>query len=225
MSLCGIKISLWAVTSLILLLRPALGAEECAGRPGEDPAPPSIERPRTQENNLSNSPQIVLTAGDHFSTVVPQLLSKRNEAQLKPFDIFKECEQCPEMIVVPAGQFTMGAAKSETASSGDERPLRVVSFAKPFAVGRFSVTFEEWDRCVAERGCYGYRPSDEKWGRGRQPVISHLARCERLCALARPQNRPALSAPERGGAGVCRARGQHDAVLVGRGGVDRPRQL
>jgi formylglycine-generating enzyme required for sulfatase activity len=42
---------------------------------------------------------------------------------------------------------------------------------KPFAVGKFSVTFEEWDACVADGGCNGYKPSDQGWGRGRLPVI------------------------------------------------------
>ena len=47
-----------------------------------------------------------------------------------------------------------------------------MSFAKPFAVGRFAITFEEWDACVADGGCNGHRPSDEGWGRGRRPVIN-----------------------------------------------------
>jgi formylglycine-generating enzyme required for sulfatase activity len=53
----------------------------------------------------------------------------------------------------------------------DKGPQRLVTIAKPFAVGRYAVTFDEWDACVADRGCNGYRPSDEGWGRGRQPVI------------------------------------------------------
>src|SRR5581483_12442934 len=40
------------------------------------------------------------------------------------------------------------------------------------AAGRFEVTFEEWDACVRDDGCGGYRPSDEGWGRGKRPVIN-----------------------------------------------------
>jgi formylglycine-generating enzyme required for sulfatase activity len=47
-----------------------------------------------------------------------------------------------------------------------------VSIAKPFAVGRFSLTFDEWDACVADGGCGGYVPGDEGWGRGKRPVIN-----------------------------------------------------
>src|SRR5207248_1563998 len=46
------------------------------------------------------------------------------------------------------------------------------TFATLFAVGRFAVTFEEWDACAAAGGCYTYRPNDQGWGRGRRPVIN-----------------------------------------------------
>lgn len=41
-----------------------------------------------------------------------------------------------------------------------------------FEVGRYEVTFAQWDACVAGGGCNGYRPSDEGWGRGNRPVIN-----------------------------------------------------
>jgi formylglycine-generating enzyme required for sulfatase activity len=47
-----------------------------------------------------------------------------------------------------------------------------VTISKPFAVGRFSVTFAEWDACVADGGCGGYRPADEGWARADRPVIN-----------------------------------------------------
>src|SRR5688500_3764617 len=62
-------------------------------------------------------------------------------------DAFRECATCPEMVVVPAGSFTMGSPESEPERSSREGPQRQVTFARPFAVGRFAVTFEEWDAC------------------------------------------------------------------------------
>jgi formylglycine-generating enzyme required for sulfatase activity len=86
--------------------------------------------------------------------------------------VFKECEKCPEMIVVPAGSFTMGSPSNEPERGDGEAQVRA-TIAKPFAVGRFAVTFDEWDACVADGGCYRYyKPSDEGWGRGRRPVIN-----------------------------------------------------
>jgi formylglycine-generating enzyme required for sulfatase activity len=95
------------------------------------------------------------------------------ECALKPMDRFKECDDCPEMVVIPAGSFKMGSPRNEYEMRGlDEGPQHRVVLSKPFAVGRFSVTFDEWDRCVADGGCKGYRPEDNGWGRGRRPVIN-----------------------------------------------------
>jgi formylglycine-generating enzyme required for sulfatase activity len=100
-------------------------------------------------------------------------LSRNEEMAVRPFDRFKECEHCPEMVVVPAGRFIMGASESETGSTADERPQHTVNFTQPFGVGQFPVTMSEWDACVAAKGC-SYRPSDQSWGRGTQPVINIL---------------------------------------------------
>jgi formylglycine-generating enzyme required for sulfatase activity len=100
-----------------------------------------------------------------------QPLSAAEECALKSKDVFKECDKCPEMIVVPAGSFTMGSPSSEPERGDDEAQVRV-TIAKPFAVGQFTVTFDEWDQCVAEGGCDGYRPNDNGWGRGRRPAIN-----------------------------------------------------
>ncbi len=65
----------------------------------------------------------------------------------------------------------MGSPESERGRGKDEGPQHRVAFAKPFAVGKFEVTFAERDACVAEGGCT-QKPGDESWGRGRHPVIN-----------------------------------------------------
>jgi formylglycine-generating enzyme required for sulfatase activity len=99
-------------------------------------------------------------------------LSAAEEQVLKPKDSFKECAQCPEMVVVPAGSFTMGSPDGEEGRIEEEGPQHRVTFGRSFGVGKFAVTFEEWDACVADSGCNGYMPSDEGWGRWRRPVIN-----------------------------------------------------
>jgi formylglycine-generating enzyme required for sulfatase activity len=79
-----------------------------------------------------------------------------------PGTTFRDCSQCPEMVVVPAGKFMMGSDDGDE----DEKPAHEVVIAKPFAVGKFEVTFDEYDACG---GCV--KPSDAGWGRGRHPVI------------------------------------------------------
>jgi formylglycine-generating enzyme required for sulfatase activity len=94
------------------------------------------------------------------------------ERALKPKDIFKECNECPEMVVLPAGNFTMGSPVGEHGRDVDEGPQHSVTIGKPFAVSRFAATFDEWDACIAGGGCNGHTPRDQGWGRGRRPVLN-----------------------------------------------------
>jgi formylglycine-generating enzyme required for sulfatase activity len=106
-----------------------------------------------------------------ISTADVLALSAERERALKPKDEFKECGNCPEMVVVPAGNFTMGSPASEFRRTDNEGPQHTVTFTRNFAVGRFALTFDEWDACVADGGCNGYKPANDGWGRGRRPVI------------------------------------------------------
>ncbi len=76
--------------------------------------------------------------------------------------VFRDCARCPEMVVVPAGRFRMAVGY---------RGAHVVTIGSPFAVGRYEVTFAEWEACVAAGGCT-HNPDDKGWGRGSRPVIN-----------------------------------------------------
>jgi formylglycine-generating enzyme required for sulfatase activity len=69
------------------------------------------------------------------------------------------------MVVVPGGSFEMGSTLDH------EKPVHRVNIAKPFAIGRYEVTFKQWDSCVKEDGCKR-RPDDRGWGRDSRPVIN-----------------------------------------------------
>jgi formylglycine-generating enzyme required for sulfatase activity len=71
----------------------------------------------------------------------------------------------PEMVVIPAGSFQMGSNKYS-----DEQPIHRVDI-RCFAMGKYPVTFEQWDACYDDGGC-DCQPSDEGWGRGKRPVIN-----------------------------------------------------
>ncbi len=90
--------------------------------------------------------------------------------RMRPGREFRDCAGCPEMVVVSAGEYTMGSQSWE--GYDNEWPPHRVEIGRPFAVGKYEVTFGEWDACVAGGGCGGYRPDDEGWGRGRQPVVN-----------------------------------------------------
>lgn len=102
--------------------------------------------------------------------IPPKVMAPGIDPVRRPGDSFKDCADCPEMVVVPSGSFTMG----DLQGGGfyyDEIPAHDVRIDYGFAIGKFEVTFAQWDACVAGDGCDGYRPKDLGLGRGRHPVI------------------------------------------------------
>ena len=79
-------------------------------------------------------------------------LSEAQERGLKPKDIFKECDSCPEMVVIPAGEFTMGSSEIETARKDDEGPQRQVRLARPIAVSKLEITVDQFAAFVDAAG-------------------------------------------------------------------------
>jgi formylglycine-generating enzyme required for sulfatase activity len=154
---------------LVALLGVAIGIDVMPTIPGQvaDKAiEGSASRPLEHMNGISGADpepsRAPATSDDEVTTVV-----------LKPKDAFRDCPRCPEMIVVPAGTFVMGAPETELGYNDTDGPQRVVMIRHPFAIGKFEVTFAEWEACVADGGCQGNpSPLDEGWGRGRKPVIN-----------------------------------------------------
>ncbi len=95
-------------------------------------------------------------------------LTTAEERALKLGTSFKEGADRPEMIVVPAGRFLMGSLSGQ--GNDNEGPQHEVTIAKPFAVAKFALTFDEWDAFA--RGAHRQHVSDSEWGRGRRPVIN-----------------------------------------------------
>jgi formylglycine-generating enzyme required for sulfatase activity len=108
---------------------------------------------------------------DWWARAWPYALRAEAERALKPLASFRECaKDCPEMIVIPVGEFTM-----ESPATADERfdgqvPQRKVTIARRFAVSRFDVTFADWDACVSSGACRTV--FDGGFGRGTRPVIN-----------------------------------------------------
>ena len=97
------------------------------------------------------------------------LVNKSTGNDLEPGNLFKDCTVCPEMIVIPSGSFNMGSSQGKK----NELPIQEITIAKPYAIGRFEITFNEWDICHAEGGCLR-KVHDRGWGRGYRPVINVL---------------------------------------------------
>jgi formylglycine-generating enzyme required for sulfatase activity len=173
--------------AVVLVLQSHISGDKSTAPPIVEPAVVAKEPAATQPIPFPKEPAatqpIPFPARAYLESLppgIPALPLSSNRERLKTGDAFNECDKCPEMIVVPAGAFTMGSIvrvflprSSPPSEKGrSENPQHMVKIGKPFAVGKFAVTFEQWDACVADGGCDGYRPSDEGWGRGQRPVIN-----------------------------------------------------
>jgi formylglycine-generating enzyme required for sulfatase activity len=79
---------------------------------------------------------------------------------------FRDCPDCPEMVVIPAGSFDMGGAGGTF-----DGPVHPVTIGAQFALSRNEITFDNWDLCLQAAACR-FKPDDHGWGRGDHPVIN-----------------------------------------------------
>jgi len=109
--------------------------------------------------------------------------SRRKEAQrlenelilrysaIEPGKGFRECTVCPQMIVIPTGDYVQGSPHTENGRKrGTEETQRPVSISHSFALSETEVTFAQWQACVDSHRCR--QPDDEGWGKGQRPVIN-----------------------------------------------------
>lgn len=116
------------------------------------------------------------------------------------------------MVRIPAGSFKMGCV-SGRGCNNNEKPVHTVR-VRAFEIGKYEVTFAEWDACVADGGCK-HRPDDEGWGRGKPAGDQRLlGRCAAIRHLVEPQDRPSLPLADPGSrVGIRRAGGHYNALL------------
>jgi len=101
-----------------------------------------------------------------------------------PGRTFRDCRNCPEMIVLPAGEFMMGSPPDEPLRRDSEVQTRI-AFAQAFAMSRTPVTWDQWEACVRDGHCDGEaidealrlapngepNPDYRDYGRGSRPVV------------------------------------------------------
>ncbi len=112
-----------------------------------------------------------LKRGGRHESEARALLAEVSGPKREVGERFRDCVECPEMVVVPAGSFRMGSPASESGRYVHEGPVHRVEIGEPLAVGVYEVTFSEWEACRRGGGC-SHNPDDEGWGRGSRPVIN-----------------------------------------------------
>jgi formylglycine-generating enzyme required for sulfatase activity len=116
--------------------------------PGPGGAKPAVAAKPPQPVSPCGSAQAVSVALSSLRAAKP--LTAGEECGVRPKDVFRECDKCPEMVVVPAGSFVMGAGDANARPI--ELPRHSVNFSKPFAVGKFHVTRDQFMAFVGETG-------------------------------------------------------------------------
>ena len=132
---------------------------------GQSPAP--LGRVSDQAQQL---PAWDTGADSHPREVIPkEPVAHVGAADIQPMgtvlqDRLKDGELGPELVRLPPGLFFMGSPTEDPDAAKAEKPQHPVQIAQPFAIGRFPVTFDDYDRFK--------RPPDNGWGRRRRPVIN-----------------------------------------------------
>ncbi len=135
------------------------------------PVPVTVSRPA--------EPQRWVDARNTPASTRAPLVS--DPSALPDFALFRECEGCPEMVVIPAGSFSMGSPASEAGRYEDEDSKagagggQIRVSLRRFAISRFETNWDEWSACVSagvcSQGPVDKAGGDNGWGRDRRPVI------------------------------------------------------
>jgi len=132
--------------------QPAQGQQLAAILPHEIRPAPDIGKaePRVQGGCAGTEPQAAALSLD-----AAKALSLPEECGLKPKQSFRECQNCPEMVVVPPGEFMMGSSAGEIGNglaAANEAPQHKVLVRETLALGRFEVTRDQFAAFVAASG-------------------------------------------------------------------------
>ena len=99
--------------------------------------------------------------------------AERRERERTAGRRFRDCAECPELVVVPSGSYMMGSPSGESGRDDDEGPVHRVRIGRAFAVGVKEVMVGEYGRFVSETGrsmgdsCRTYEGGEWEWRSGR----------------------------------------------------------
>jgi formylglycine-generating enzyme required for sulfatase activity len=145
-------------------------AAPAAVEPEPEPTP-AVEEPAplAQQVAAAAAPIADLTRLKNAPSVIEQ--PDLADSQQKEGLVFRDCDTCPELVSIAPGEFLVGPEGRSTAQQAITAvETKKVVVDKPFAIGRYEITFEDWQHCVDAGGCKS-QPADDGWGRGRLPVI------------------------------------------------------
>ena len=135
----------------------------------------SLSEPATGDLTEAEERQLAIAFADHLTA--KRRLSGHSDSTISSWadavsgSTFRDCAECPEVVVIRPARFLMGSPSTEKERDVNEGPQHVVHIEKPIAIGKYEVTFDEWEDCVFDHGC-AHNPVDSGWGRKDRPVIN-----------------------------------------------------
>ena len=150
--------------------------------------------------------------------------ARQPDSALADLAVFRDAPFAPEMVVIPAGEFWMGSAEREEGAYDDERPRHRVTIWQRFAIGRYPVTFQEYNQfCVKTQR---RKPEDEGWGKKRRPVINvSWEDAQAYVGWLSRETRPSIPFGLGGRMGICVSCRDGDPVFVRRCDHSEGREL
>ncbi len=111
----------------------------------------SLPAVRQEEIRTSLDPSFAIRVLTEYKSIEARRVDAEAEA-LRPGKVFKDCLECPDMVVIPAGTFEMGSPSSETDRNDNEGPQHRVTLAKAFALAKTEITRGQFAAFVKDSG-------------------------------------------------------------------------
>lgn len=99
--------------------------------------------------NAGDNTAIIGGETDNSAAIEATTTTPAADGTLSTGEVFQDCVECPQMVVIPSGQFMMGSEKERS----EEKPAHQVDINEPFALSVFEVSYQEWQVCMKEGGC------------------------------------------------------------------------
>jgi formylglycine-generating enzyme len=113
---------------------------------------------------------------------------------LAPNAAFRDCPDCPEMVSIPAGEFTMGATSDLVARLPTEEPPHSVRIVKEFAIGRYEITRAQFAVFVRDTG-YAIEPGCVYWNLVRRNWDNDPKRSWQAPGFPQDEDHPVVCVP------------------------------
>lgn len=109
-------------------------------------------------------------AADAAPDAPPKIAQSTRPVPSKAGETFQDCPDCPELVVLPQGKFSMGASETDPDRTVSELPAHHVNINAPLLMGRYEVTVAQWDICTREGSCRTSTPPIP--GHAEHPVVN-----------------------------------------------------